>query len=404
VTMSASDRFELSINGQAAGSGDDVKKEWTFDITPLLKPGKNTLDVVASKAKKGPAGLIGTVALTLSDGKTLRFHTDKAWRTSADATQPLGAAFEIWKSDQGPWAELARLPVPSVPYPAYEVTAKILADRGVPPDFATSGDLRYIHRVEGDTDFYLVGNRKAEPQKTEASFRVSGRKPFLWDPLTGTQRELPQYTEKDGITTIPMEFAATQSFFVVFKPMAKQSAVGTGAAIAGKNFPEFQQVLALNKDWMVTFDPKWGGPAQPVAFSTLDDWSKRTEEGIKYYSGTAVYNKTFDLPSVPATETKVALGSVAVMAEVTLNGQNLGVTWCPPWQVTIPAGVLRPTGNKLEIKVANLWPNRLHKDKELPKEQRVAQLTEMTGFQFNTRLLPAGLLGPVTIQSTEIIK
>jgi hypothetical protein len=156
----------------------------------------------------------------------------------------------------------------------------------------------------------------------------------------------------------------------------------------------------------VTFDPKWGGPDQPVAFSTLDDWSKRTEEGIKYYSGTAVYNKTFDLPSVPATETKVALGSVAVMAEVTLNGQNLGVAWCPPWQVTIPAGVLRATGNKLEVKVANLWPNRLIGDLRLPKEQRVAQLTETTGFQFYTpgaRLFPSGLLGPVTLQTAGMI-
>jgi hypothetical protein len=121
----------------------------------------------------------------------------------------------------------------------------------------------------------------------------------------------------------------------------------------------------------VTFDPKWGGPDQPVAFSTLDDWSKRTEEGIKYYSGTAVYNKTFDLPSVPATETKVALGSVAVMAEVTLNGQN-----------------------------------RLIGDLRLPKEQRVAQLTETTGFQFYTpgaRLFPSGLLGPVTLQTAGMI-
>ena len=151
----------------------------------------------------------------------------------------------------------------------------------------------------------------------------------------------------------------------------------------------------------MTFDPKWGGPDKPVAFSSLDDWSKREEDGIRYYSGTAVYEKTFDVPSVPAKEICLDLGSVAVMAEVTLNGKSLGVTWCPPWQVTIPTGALRQTENKLEIKVVNLWPNRLIGDSRLPKEKRVAQLTE-SGNQFykpDALLLTSGLLGPVRIIS-----
>ncbi len=76
-----------------------------------------------------------------------------------------------------------------------------------------------------------------------------------------------------------MEFAPTQSFFVVFKRKSKPIA-DVAAAVAGNNFPEFQPVLALEKDWTVTFDPKWGGPEKPVAFAALDDWSKRTEEGI----------------------------------------------------------------------------------------------------------------------------
>ena len=393
--MSADNTFELSVNGQAAGSGDNFNKEWRFDIAPLLKPGKNTISVVVKNGVKGPAGLIGALVLKLRDGKTLRVNTDHTWLAGTDADCPLTAAFEVCNSDQGPWGGLVRRVLPGL-YPDYDVTAKILADRGVPPDFGTSGDLRYIHRVDGDTDYYFVGNRKAESQKAEVHFRVTGRSPFLWDPVTGTQRPLPRYSEQDGVTTIPMEFAPTQSFFVVFKPKS-----GAAFAAAEKNFPELQPVLALEKDWTVTFDPKWGGPAKPVAFSTLDDWSKREEEGIRYYSGTAVYEKTFDAPSVPAKETCLDLGRVAVMAEVVLNGKNLGVTWCPPWQVTIPPGVLRKTGNKLEIKVANLWPNRLIGDYRLPKEQRVAQLTE-TKTQFykpDAPLLASGLLGPVRILS-----
>jgi len=393
--MSADNTFDLSINGQAAGSGDDLNKEWRFNITPLLKPGKNTIGVMANNTSSGPAGLIGALALKLRDGKTLRINTDHTWLAGMDAGSPLTAAFEICNSDQGVWG-LTRRERPPVLYPPYDVTAKILADRGVPPDFTSSGDLRYVHRVDGDIDYYFVGNRKLEPQKADVRFRVTGRSPFLWDPLTGTQRLLPRYSEQDGVTTIPMEFASTQSFFVVFKSKA-----GAAPAAVGKNFPDFQPVLALDKDWTVTFDPKWGGPAKPVAFGTLYDWSKRAEEGIRYYSGTAVYEKTFDVPSVPVKETCLDLGRVAVMAEVTLNGRNLGVTWCPPWQVTIPTGVLRPTGNKLEIKVVNLWPNRLIGDYRLPKEKRVAQLTESKTqfYKPDAPLLTSGLLGPVRIMS-----
>ena len=403
-TMSADDSFELSINGQAAGSGNSFNKEWKFDITPLLKPGKNTISAVVKNGAKGPAGLIGALVLKLGDGTILRVNTDKIWLAGMDAAGPLTAAFEVCNADQGPWGGLARRPLPPGLYPPYDVTAKILADRGVPPDFASSADLRYIHRVDGESDYYFVGNRKAEAQKADVRLRMTGRSPFLWYPVTGTQRPLPQYSEQDGVTTIPMEFAPTQSFFVVFKPKSKQAE----ATLAAKNFPEFQTVLALDKDWTVTFDPKWGPfdsaqgrrPGEFV-FEKLDDWSKRDEEGIKYYSGTALYEKTFDLPSAPTKETFLNLGRVAVMAEVTLNDKNLGVTWCPPWQVAIPAGVLRATGNKLEIKVVNLWPNRLIGDLRLPKEQRVAQLTD-TGTKFykpDSPLLPSGLLGPVTIQA-----
>jgi hypothetical protein len=397
--MSADNSFELSINGKSAGSGNNWNKEWKFDIAPLLKPGKNTISVVAENTEKGAAGLIGALVVNLSDGKTLRIPTDKTWLAGANAASPLTAAFEVRNADQAPWEALVHRERPPVLYPPYEVTAKILADRGVPPDFASNGDLRYIHRVDGDTDYYFVGNRKAEPQKADVSFRVTGRTPYLWDPLTGTERLLPQYSEKEGITTIPMEFASTQSFFVVFKPKA-----GDAPATAGeKNFPELQPLLSLDKEWTVTFDPKWGGPEKPVIFSTLDDWSKREEEGIKHYSGTAVYEKTFDLPSVPTKETCLSLGRVAVMAEVTLNGKDLGVAWCPPWQVTIPAGLLKKTGNKLEVKVANLWLNRLIGDAALPPERRFTDLggSSIKFYKATDTLQSSGLLGPVKLEGVK---
>jgi hypothetical protein len=96
----------------------------------------------------------------------------------------------------------------------------------------------------------------------------------------------------------------------------------------------------------------------------------------------------------------IALGSVANIASVKLNNRDLGVAWCEPWRLPIPAGVLRQRGNSLEIVVANLWTNRLIGDSNLPPERR---LTWITGNPFHPDdpLLESGLLGPVTILACE---
>jgi hypothetical protein len=281
-------------------------------------------------------------------------------------------------------------------YPNYDIVAKLLAERGVAPDFESDGDLRYIHRVDGEIDYYFVGNRKETNQSVNVRFRVTGKQPELWDPLTGERRALPEFTETKDITTIPMRFAPTQSFFVVFRPKAA-GAVAKG----GKNFPEYTPVLSLDGGWQVAFDPQKGGPAGKVPFEKLDDWSQRPEEGIKFYSGTAVYEKTFDLAGRPADNIHLALGKVANMAEVILNGKSLGIVWCPPWQVEIPSGALREKDNKLEIKVANLWTNRIIGDLGKPPAEKIADMggSGIKLYDEKSQLLPSGLLGPVSIIS-----
>jgi hypothetical protein len=105
------------------------------------------------------------------------------------------------------------------------------------------------------------------------------------------------------------------------------------------------------------------------------------------------------------------LGTVKDTARVRLNGKDLGVVWCPPWRAEI-TGAAKPGENALEIEVVNLWPNRLIGDSKLPDGQRRTR----TGLKINivdTRepvaalvgwlskdLLPSGLLGPLTLQTT----
>jgi hypothetical protein len=174
--------------------------------------------------------------------------------------------------------------------------------------------------------------------------------------------------------------------------------------------------------WQVEFDPKWGAPAN-VTFERLQDWSKHAEEGIKYYSGAATYRCKFTLapPRLPDSSSKVYLdlGRVAVMAEVILNGKNLGILWNPPHRVEV-TDALKIADNTLEVKVVNLWVNRLIGDEQLPEDsdrdpngglkawpQWVLEgKTSPTGrFTFSSHrmwtkgspLVPSGLLGPVRL-------
>jgi len=93
---------------------------------------------------------------------------------------------------------------------------------------------------------------------------------------------------------------------------------------------------------------------------------------------------------------RLNLGVVKNVAEVRLNGRNLGVVWTEPFSVDITDAV-KPTGNKLEVDVINLWPNRLIFDAGLPAEKRLTR-TSIT-MDPNAPLLDSGLLGPVTLST-----
>ncbi len=174
--------------------------------------------------------------------------------------------------------------------------------------------------------------------------------------------------------------------------------------------PSLTPPLAISGPWEVTFDPKWlalGDGGQNAedgvyTFETLQDWTQRSETGIKYYSGTAVYRKTFDLPSSvlsPLSSVFLDLGTVRDLATVRLNGQRLGTLWLAPWCVDITAAA-RVGENLLEIEVVNPWNNRLVADANLPPEKRLTFLLSSVVGK-GAPLLPAGLLGPVTVQSAQ---
>ena len=399
VAITASPGFELYINGKVAAAESNSRQVKRVDVTTLLRSGENLLlvNVTATNAKKkSPApGLIASLTIRCLDGKTTALATGRDWKTSQTAHVASANAKELGAFSASPWSlNEASIQDPNL-YPSYRAVAKVLEQAGTLPDFQSDAGIRYIHRRDGGADLYFIANKEGRAVSATCRFRVTGRQPEWWNPLTGELRHLPQFTQHNAHISIPFRLHPFESGFVVFrKPFEK-------AANAGDNFPEPQTVITLNAPWHVSFDPKWGGPAK-IVFRQLDDWSKRSESGIKYYSGKAVYHSTFDFKDLPQSTKKnyfLSLGVVKNLAAVKLNGRDLGVVWCHPWRLALPAGVLQKRDNQLEITVANLWINRLIGDSALPQEQRLTWLTGGNPFRPESSLQESGLLGPVTLQS-----
>jgi hypothetical protein len=276
----------------------------------------------------------------------------------------------------------------------------LLAD-GVQPDCEFLSTLNpqpstgfdYLHRRDGNAEIYFVANGAELVTSAVCAFRVSGKVPELWNAVTGEHKFAAAYEEKTGRTLVPLDFEPCGSWFVVFREPASAH-----PATAKSNSTTLIPLQELSGPWTVRFDPNWGGPAS-AEFDQLVSWTARPEPGIKFYSGTATYEKTFDLP--PQTPDAghrtlyLDLGSLRELAEVKVNGKSCGITWSPPFRVDV-TGAVKPGANKLEIEVVNFWPNRIIGDAGLPPEQRLTK-TNIRKLTANTPLTESGLFGPVQI-------
>ena len=186
--------------------------------------------------------------------------------------------------------------------------------------------------------------------------------------------------------------------------------------------PTLPPPLEIGGPWTLIFPPNSGAPGK-IKLDRLTSWSDSAEIGVKYFSGTAAYRKTFDVPKsflAPGNAACLDLGDVQVIAQVKLNGRDLGVLWQPPYRADV-TGVLRPGTNDLEVKVTNLWVNRMIGDEQLPEDsdrnldgtlkswpQWLSEgkpsptgrhtFTSWRMWGKNDPLLPSGLLGPVNIR------
>ena len=269
----------------------------------------------------------------------------------------------------------------------------------VPGDCVLPVGWRYAHRriAHDGTDIYFV---TGEGRGT-ARFAAKGTAE-LWDPVTGEIAFAGEGPE------VALDLPRDGSVFVVFRPDATRTDAAQSAAV--------RPPLDVGGPWEVEFlPPERAVNARPFSrpFARLADFTEQDDFDVRHFAGTAVYRRTVEVDD-PGAYRSIRLGAVKMgTARIVLNGRDLGVAWCDPWRVRIPAGALRRGGNALEIRFSNNWANRLIGDAQLPPERRVGRTTVAvrdaprktpgkthtiySGFCRDDRLFPCGVLGPVRL-------
>ena len=345
----------------------------------------------------------------------------------------------------------------------WEKAEVVLNKLGVQPEVIVKAErpnagklpINYLHRTSPEAEIYFVSSSSEQPTSGLLSFNVSGMQPEFWHPDSGRMEACPVYEQKDGRTLVPMVFDPAGSVFVVFRNKLREPSV-TEVALGGEPVLSASERInplatarsffksggdlsletsagkkievrvpaqierSLNTDWMVAFDGV-GAPAV-TEFKTLTPWNEHADEAIRYFSGTGTYRKTIRIEKTAGQRIWLDLGSVEVIATVAVNGKDVDIAWKPPFLVDITDAV-RSGENTIDIKVSNLWVNRLIGDEEFPDDtgfttKGMAALPDwftqnkprpQSGRKtFTTNkyydkgdpLMPSGLVGPVSLITT----
>lgn len=342
---------------------------------------------------------------------------------------------------------------------------KVMERAQLTPDMdILDGDaVDYAHRKTVNEDIYFFFNADSIAKTFQTSFRVNHKIPELWNPMTGEITKLAQFKSYNESTITNISLEVGESVFVVFREASKNtvaiesptdnlsfslseenSPVAT-TATAGRykvalstgkawNFSvtDIPKALDISDQWKVTFLKKHGYDGT-VDFDSLIDWSKHPLDSIYYYSGTASYQKQFELSKEQVADNiniSLDLGAVYIVAEVLINGEKVAVSWMPPFTLNITEFVKEEV-NTIELLVTNQWSNRLIGDERYPANDGGYQLgphratdlimpewyinneprpkgerTTFTTAPFYKKddpLMPSGVLGPVTINFSKTI-
>ncbi len=285
---------------------------------------------------------------------------------------------------------------------------EVLEELNIPPDFEVKGidnsdnKIDYIHRKTTTEDIYFVSNSSEEIQEINCVFRVDkNRVPEIWDAETGLIQRKVEYTETGNGISMDVIMDPLGSRFVVFRDHS------TGKNDAGlsydlqfglKNKTGMAETFDLTTDWDITFDPEMGAP-KSYSMDQLTSWTDVADEGIRFHSGKATYEKEFTLPNDALSqgqEAFIVFEDIQEMARVSINGQDCGIVWVPPYQARITP-FLKEGTNRIKVEVINTWNNRIVGDMRNPDQEPFTNTNAKARFTKQSPLLKSGLLGSAEI-------
>ena len=337
-----------------------------------------------------------------------------------------------------------------------EKLESVLKEKNLTPDFffktTDNQYINFIHRQLPGSDIYFVSNT-GDACVADCRFRISGRKPQVWNPLTGEISDIAVYDTLKGSTRIPLSFEKQGSKFIVFSGKERGhikdirwcgNVVFASGEILNGEFPlsfndftcnsttsitivsslkvenlkltmssgivheisvnKSSADLRLSKSWTVDFEPKRGAPAQ-IRLDSLISWTTHQDKRVNYFSGTGTYKKQLFIPKEYLQKNKIILldlGQVKDLAEVLINGKSVVTLWCPPYVTDITKFVIQGK-NDLELKVTNTWVNRLIGDKNVPENQQICRIFSPDPKWYNagSKLQLSGLPGPIVIKVSD---
>jgi len=288
---------------------------------------------------------------------------------------------------------------------------QVLEEQNIPPDMEVSGvnnsdkHIDYIHRKTGTQDIYFVSNSKPAPEKVTCVFRVDIDKvPELWDAETGLIQRKVKYSKVQNGISIDLVMDPLASRFVVFKSKS------TGKNDTGLDYDlqfgfdqnqekgGIHEPIDISNNWTVKFDTSMGGPAA-YHMDSLISWSDADNEGVKYYSGTASYEKDFYVSKdflTKGTEVIAVFDDIQEMAHVFVNGKDCGIVWTLPYKADITK-YLRAGSNHITVRVVNTWNNRIVGDLRNPDKKQFTRTNIKYKFKAESSLLKSGLIGKTQI-------
>lgn len=383
--------------------GPEGDPDRTIDVTAvvqrLVDAGARSLAVARLAQPVDPAfGVVKTVRIEYRIGGAERVLLGTDRETVQFGSAPLEV--EVLSASYGPPGDAAR---------TLDVTDKVraLAEAGrrtFPVTLMAQPVDPAVNVVKTLTVTYRSDGREYTEQRSDGMafwFRIAGE----ISPLLGLRR--------------------TPQGLVVEVDQAGEFELRTAAGESARiNVAELPEPATLPGPWRVAFTPGWGAP-EAITLDQPRSLSLHDEPGVRYYSGTATYTTSFRAPAamlLPGRRVSLDLGRVAVNAQVLLNGRDLGLLWHEPYRLDVTEA-LRVGENQLELRVTNLWINRMIGDEQLPEDSRrhgngtliewpdwletgapspTGRLT-FTSWRLwgkDSPLVESGLLGPVTLNAT----